>query len=209
MSAVAKVKITEAEYLALERTSEHKSEFYNGEIFAMAGATWNHNQIKSNLEGELYGKLKGGKCRSVSSDQRIKVDATGLYTYPDIAIVCNEPQFSNFDRDALVNPQVIIEVLSPGTENYDRSKKFRHYQRLPSVAEYILVSQDEKVIERSVRQPNGAWLMTIFTESDEEFQISSLAISIKLADIYAGVTFPPPAEVLRIVQQDRTPPGPE
>lgn len=208
MSAVVKGKMTEEEYLAKERVNEFKSEFFNGEMFAMAGASWNHNRIKSNLEGELYAKLKGGKCQAVSSDQRIKIESTGLYTYPDIAIVCGEPQFSKLDKDALVNPQVVIEVLSPTTENYDRSKKFRHYERLAPLKEYILVSQEEIRIERSVRQPNGSWLLTTFSEPTSEFQLDSLPVSIKLADIYAGVTFPEATEGFRIVIQDRTPPGP-
>jgi Uma2 family endonuclease len=112
VSVVPKAKMTEEEYLAKERAAEFRSEFYNGEMFAMSGASWNHNRIKSNLEGELYSNLKGGPCQAVSSDQRINVNKSGLYTYPDIAVICEKPEFSKKDSNTLINPQVIIDIIA-------------------------------------------------------------------------------------------------
>jgi Uma2 family endonuclease len=209
MPAVQITKLTEAEYLARERANNFRSEFYQGEMFAVAGATWNHNRIKSNFEGELYGKLKGGKCKAVSSDQRIKVDALGLYTYPDIAIVCGKAEFAKSDHDALINPLVIIEVLSPSNESYDRYEKFKHYKKLDSLREYILLAQGRVGIERYVRNGGGEWQISTLTEIDEVLTLSSIPnVSVKVADIYSGVEFPEPTELPRLIPQDRTPPGP-
>src|SRR5262249_45016959 len=158
-----------AEYLAIERASETKSEFYGGEMFAMAGAMPEHNRAKENLIIRMGAQLFGGRCQSFSSDQRVKVSRTGLYTYPDIVIVCGKPEYAPKDRGTLVNPQVVFEVLSESTEEYDQGAKFRHYQQLPSVREYILVSSVEMRIERYVRQPDGTWLLTFFTDPDRDF----------------------------------------
>src|SRR5688500_15943172 len=163
MSAVPKPKLTVAEYLARERAAEFKSEYYRGETFAMAGASRQHNTAKENLIGELFTRLKGSPCRTFSSDQRVKVPVTGLYTYPDIVIVCGKPEYDPLDPDTLVNPVAVIEVLSPATETYDRGAKFRQYQQLPSVQEYVLVSQNEPVVERFVRQNDGTWVLTVVT----------------------------------------------
>ena len=158
MSALPKPKLTVAEYLARERRAEFKSEFFNGEVFAMAGASRAHNFVKENLIGELFARLKGGPCRTLSSDQRVSVAATGLYAYPDIIILCGPAVSDPADDDTLTNPTVLIEVLSPSTERYDRGAKFRNYQKIPSLLEYVLVAQDEAVISAmSVRQmaPGG------------------------------------------------------
>src|SRR5439155_26498773 len=118
MSAVPKTRLTPEQYLAIERKAEFKSEFYRGEMFAMAGGSEPPNAIKDNLIGELYARLKGSGCRSYSSDQRVKVSRTGLYTYPDIVIVCGKPELEDAKGDTLLNPQVVIEVLSDSTEKY-------------------------------------------------------------------------------------------
>lgn len=195
MTALPKKKLTEAEYLAIERAAEVKSEFYGGEMFAMAGATPRHNEVKENLIGELYGRLKGGRCRTYSSDQRVKVDRTGLYTYPDLVIVCGKPEFAPNDPDTLVNPQVVIEILSKTTESYDRGKKFQHYKRLPSVQEYVLVSQDRIQIERLVRQPDETWVLTTFDDPAGEFALATVPVRVPLADVYRGVeSLEPPLE---------------
>jgi Uma2 family endonuclease len=197
MTAVPRKRLTPAEYLAIERKAEVKSEYLNGEMFAMAGASPAHNAVKDNLIGELHARLKGGPCRTYSSDQRVKVSATGLYTYPDIVIVCGAPEFDDADRDTLLNPRVIIEVLSDSTEGYDRGAKFRHYHRIASFQEYVLVSQDEPAVERLVRQPGGDWLSTTITGLDGELALATVPATVALADVYAGVTFPdqphPPA----------------
>ena len=158
MSAIPRTKMTETEYLAIERAAEFKSEFYDGLMYpmqgpggplGMAGAKFDHNRINENLSYELTKALKGGPCQSLSRDMRVRVSATGLYTYPDVVVVCGE--FSDENRDTLVNPTVIIEVLSPSTERYDRGTKFRQYQKLTSLKEIVLVAQYEPLAERFVR----------------------------------------------------------
>jgi Uma2 family endonuclease len=190
MSAVPKRKLTEAEYLAIERAAEFKNEFFNGEMFAMAGASREHNAIKENLIVELGSRLKGSPCRTYSSDQRLKVSRTGLYTYPDIVIVCGQAEYAENDRDTLLNPTVVIEVLSPSTEKYDRGTKFRQYQKLPSLKEYVMVSQSEPVCERYARRPDGTWALTVVEDLAGELAFESVPARIPLADIYAGVEFP-------------------
>jgi Uma2 family endonuclease len=190
MSAVPKTRLTPEQYLAIERKAAYKSEYYNGEMFAMAGASEPHNRIKDNLIGELYGRLKGSGCHSYSSDMRVKVSRTGLYTYPDVVIVCGRPELEDAVGDTLLNPQVVIEVLSDSTEKYDRGKKFRHYKRIEALREYVLVAQDEPVIERFVRQPDGSWNATAVEGPGAEFVFATVPVRVPLADIYAGVAFP-------------------
>jgi len=189
MSAVTKKKLSEAEYLAIERAAELKSEFYNGEMFAMAGASHQHSEIKENLSIEIGGRLKGSTCHTYSSDMRMKVHRTGLYTYPDILIVCGRPEVDREHGDILHNPQVIIEILSESTESYDRGKKFLHYRRIPSLKEYVLVSQNQKLIERFVRQLDDDWLLTTFDDPDGEFALSTVPVRVPMADVYRGVEF--------------------
>jgi Uma2 family endonuclease len=190
MSAVPTTRLTPEQYLAIERKAEYKSEYYNGEMFAMAGVSKEHSRVKENLIGELYARLKGGHCRTHSSDMRVKVSPTGLYTYPDVIIVCGEEHFEDAEVDTLLNPQVIIEILSDSTEKYDRGKKFRHYKQIESFREYILVAQDEPVVERSVRQSDGAWTTTTFEGLEAELALATVPVRVPLADVYAGVTFP-------------------
>ena len=190
MSTVMKPLLSPQEYLARERRAEWRSEFYRGEMFAMAGASWEHTLIKDNLAGEARNRLKGGPCHVVTSDLRVKVSATGLYTYPDVVIVCDEPQFEDQVQDTLLNPRVIVEVLSDSTEKYDRGTKFAHYRQLPSVQEYVLVAQDRPLVERYVRQADDTWVLTAFNELTETFDFGSIAAPIPLAEIYRGVQFP-------------------
>jgi len=195
MTAVPKKKLTEAEYLAIEKAAEFKSEFYNGvmyplhrdEVTGMAGASRFHNRLKENLIGELFIQFKNGSCQSFSSDQRVRLTQTGMFAYPDIVVVCDEPQFSEIDPNTLVNPQIVIEVLSPSTENYDRGFKFAQYQLQSSIREYILVAQDRLRIERFVRQSDNSWLLTIFTDSTGVFSLGTFPAHIAMADIYRGI----------------------
>ena len=196
MSAIPKRKMTAAEYLEIERTAEFKSEFFDGEMFAMAGATRAHNAVKENLILEIGIRMKGGPCQSFSSDQRVRVDPTGLYTYPDIVIVCGEPEYSVHDNNSLINPRIIIEVLSVSTQEYDRTTKFRNYMQLPSLQEYILASQNVPLISRYVRQPDGIWGLRMFHSLEETFSLASIPVEIPMADLYRDVTFPPPPEPL-------------
>ncbi len=119
---------------------------------------------------------------------RVKVEATGLYTYPDIAIVCDEPRFEDAVFDTLLNPRVLVEVLSDSTEKYDRGAKFGHYRQIPSLQEYVLVAQDQPLVERYVRQPDGSWLLTVFEGLSQTFAFTSVPARIALADIYRGIT---------------------
>lgn len=188
MSALPKKKLTEAEYLVIERAAEFRSEFYAGEMFAMAGTSHQHNEVKDNLIVELGSQLKGGSCRTYSSDMRVKVSRTGLYTYPDIVIVCGPPKFEDHtELDTLLNPQVVIEILSKSTAGYDRGKKFLHYQRLASVMEYVLVSQDRMRVERLVRQPDETWVLTTFEDPTGEFSLATVPVRVPMAEIYRGV----------------------
>ena len=190
MSAIPNVKLTPAEYLAQERVAPFKSEFFNGEVFAIAGASREYNRIKENLVGELFAHLKGTPCRSYSSDLRLLVEATGLYTYPDIILVCGTEKFDVLDKDTLTNPSAVIEILSPSTERYDRGAKFRNYQQIESLVEYLLVAQDEPVCERYIRQEGGSWGVVSFVGLEASLVLTSVQAEIAMADIFAGVEFP-------------------
>lgn len=189
MSAVPKAKLTPAEYLAIERKAEFKSDYYRGETFAMAGASEEHCLIKDNLASEARQQLRG-TCRVVTSDLRVKVDPTGLYTYPDVVIYCGKPEFEDDQFDTLLNPRAIVEVLSDSTEKYDRGTKFQHYRQAPSLQEYVLVAQDEPMCERFVRQPDGSWLLTEFAGLDKVLEFVTVPARIPLTEIYRDVTFP-------------------
>jgi len=174
MTAVPRAKLTPAEYLAAERKAAFRSEYLNGEMFAMAGASYPHTRINDNLIIALGARLKGGPCFPLSRDMRVKVSRTGLYTYPDALVVCGQPEFEDGQRDTLLNPQVVIEVLSESTESYDRGAKFRHYQQVPSLREYVLIAQDEPVCERFVRQPDETWVLTTVTGLDRELAFGTV-----------------------------------
>ena len=190
MTAVPKRKLTPEEYLAIERKAEFKSEYFGGEMFAMAGASRQHCRITANLIGELHARLKGGPCQTFASDMRLRVPTTVLYTYPDIVIVCGEPQFEDEIFDTLLNPRVIIEVLSETTASYDRGSKYRHYQQIESLQEYVLIAQDEPAIEQLVRQQDGNWLSKVTAGLEREIVITAVPAKILVSEIYAGVTFP-------------------
>ena len=143
-------------------------------------------------QNHIRARLKGGDCRTLSRDQRVLVDRTGLYCYPDLVIVCGPPEYSADDPDTLVNPRVVVEVLSESTERYDRTTKFRNYQQLPSMTEYVLVSQDEPLCERYVRMPDGSWALVSFVGLEAALAFASVPVQVPLADIYAGTTFPEP-----------------
>jgi Uma2 family endonuclease len=191
MSAVPKPqKLTVAEYLAVEKAAEFKSEFYRGEMFAMAGASREHNRVTENLVVELGRRFLGGPCQTFSRDLRVRVDPAGLYTYPDLIIVCDPPQYAAEDRDTLVNPQVIVEVLSPSTERYDRGDKYAMYQGQPTIREVLLVSQDRVRVERFVRNPDETWTQTVFADPAGEFALATVPVRVPLADVYRGVELP-------------------
>jgi Uma2 family endonuclease len=190
MTAVPKPKLTEAEYLAIEEKAEHRSEFYRGEMFAMSGASEPHTRIKDNLARHLNNQFDGGPCFAYTSDMKVRVDRTGLYTYPDAVVVCGEIEFLKGRNDVILNPSAVVEVLSPSTEKYDRGWKFRQYQRVPSIQEIVLVAQEEPVVERFVRQADGTWNLTTVEGLDAVLAFATVPARVRLADVYAGVTFP-------------------
>jgi len=190
-SAATKRRFTAQEYLALERKSETRNEYYNGEIFAMAGASREHNLIAGNVNAEIRDQILDRPCESYPSDMRVYVEATGLYTYPDVAVVCGEPRFQDREVDTLLNPTVIIEVLSSSTEAYDRGVKFRHYRRIGSLREFVLISQERMMVERYTRRGND-WVLSDLTDPDQVLNLESIGCQIPLDRIYAKITFPEP-----------------
>lgn len=191
MSALPQTPIamTEAEYLKFERTSEVKHEFFAGEVFAMTCASEAHNLICTNLITALKNQLRGQLCKVYPSDMRVKIEATGLYTYPDISVVCGDAQFADEVFDTLINPMVIIEVLSPSSERYDRGKKFQQYRNLPSLQEYVLVAQDSPRIERFRLQKSEIWEFTDAKGLEASLELSSIGCTLALGEVYEQITF--------------------
>jgi Uma2 family endonuclease len=190
MASAAKIlRYTPAQYLDLERKADFKSEYCNGFIVAMAGATKEHNQISGNIFRRIGNQFEDRSCTVYISDMRVFIDATGLYTYPDVAAVCGEAQFLDDVVDTLLNPTVIVEVLSHTTESYDRGRKFNHYRQLPSLQEYVLVAQDEVLVDHFTRQ-GDQWLLTMFRSLDDVLTLVSIDCAISLREIYAKVQFP-------------------
>lgn len=187
MSLQRQAYVTSEEYLALERTSQYKHEYFRGEIFAMAGASERHVSIVANLMYMLVGQLKGRPCKAYANDLRLQVSPTGLYTYPDILVVCGTPHFADEQQDTLLNPTVLMEVLSESTETYDRGKKFDHYRALPSVSDYLLIAQDQHKIEHFVRQEAHRWLYAAHTSLNDVIEITSIACALLLGDVYDKV----------------------
>ena len=192
MSAIPKPKLlTEEEYLRIERAAEYKSEYYRGEMFAMAGARLKHTRIKRNFERRLGERLDGSPCEPFSSDLRVKVSATGMYTYPDLGVFCGEPQLLDKHFDTLLNPKLLVEILSDSTAKYDQGRKFEQYQTIPSLMEYVLVSQDAPQCVSYFRQEDGHWRYTRCEGLEATLVLESLGIRVPLAEIYAGVEFDP------------------
>jgi Uma2 family endonuclease len=189
MSTAEKRSLSSEEYLAIERQAETKSEFYRGEMFAMTGASRKHNLLGSQMCRLILNQLDNRPCEAYLADMRVKVDATGLYTYPDITVVCGEPQFEDDEVDTLLNPTTIFEILSKSTEAYDRGKKFAHYRNLPSLQQFVLVSQQEIHLERFTRQADGTWNLWESSNSEDTLELDAIGCQLKLGDIYAKVSF--------------------
>ena len=187
-----RIRFTPEEYLAFERASKTKHEYIDGFIYAMAGGSPPHNRICFNTIGELYTQLKESECFGFTSDQKIRTDPQDLFSYPDITIVCGEPIFHDQHKDVILNPKVIIEVLSPSTEERDRVDKFERYQQIKSLTDYILIAQDRASVEHFVRQRGKRqWLYSLETGLAAGVNIASLKCKLKLADIYNRIQFPP------------------
>ncbi len=191
MSAVPKPLLTPQEYLVRERRAETKSEYLRGEMFAMSGASREHNLIAGNVNRELGQQLRERPCEVYQADMRVKVSPTGLYTYPDVTVVCGEPRFEDAEVDTLLNPTVLVEVLSPSTADYDRGGKFTHYRRLASLQEYVLISQELPLVEHYVRQGADEWLLTEQRGLDDVLVLPSIDCRIPLAEIYRKVNLAP------------------
>ena len=184
----AQALLTPEEYLAKERKALTKSEYRNGQIYAMPGASRKHNLITVHILGELYVQLRDRSCEVYPSDMRVKVSAAGLYTYPDVIVVCDEPRFDDTHFDTLLNPTVLIEVLSLSTAAYDRGDKFAAYQKLDSLREYVLISQDSVCVEHYLRQEQ-AWDLTEFRSRNDVSHLVSIGCVLSLLAIYAKVQF--------------------
>ncbi len=189
MSAAPKPYYTPEQYLELERQAEYKSEYYAGEIFAMAGGSPEHSLIAANVIAGLHPQLLGKPCRVYNSDLRVRTTEE-LYTYPDVTVVCGEPQFSVEDPETLVNPTLIVEVLSRTTEAWDRGGKFEQYRQRESLQEYVLVAQDRPHVERFARQPNGQWLLSEVNGLEAVMALPAIGCELALAGVYHQVTFP-------------------
>ena len=187
MASQPRTFLTPEQYLAIERAAEYKSEYYAGEMFAMSGAREAHNLITGSLHAELRRQLRQRVCRVYMSDMRVRVNASGLYAYPDATALCGTPQFLDDVRDTLLNPDLIVEVLSPSTEAYDRGRKFEHYRTIESLREYLLISTERVSAELFVRQADGRWLLSAATNMEDVLDLQSVGCGIALADLYEDV----------------------
>jgi Uma2 family endonuclease len=180
-------RVTEDEYLARERVATEKSEFVNGMIMAMSGASLRHNAIVANLIGVLIDRLRGKPCRPYPSDVRIHVPATGLFTYPDVTIFCGPAESLKKDSETFVSPRVIVEVLSDKTEAYDRGAKFAHYRSIASLRTYVLVSQHEARIEWYEREPDGGFKLHEAVGEEAVVDLAQVPVSFPLSEIYVDL----------------------
>jgi Uma2 family endonuclease len=190
MSSQRTTLLTPEEYLEIERRAERKSEYFEGRMYAISGASRPHVLIVGNLGRELGNQLDAGPCEIYTNDMRLRVAPNGLYTYPDVMVACDEPQFADDQIDALLNPLLIVEVLSDSTQNYDRGRKFDQYRTLPSLREYLLVAQDAPRIEQWIRQPDDNWLLSEINGTDASIRLASVECVLPLAKIYNKVKWP-------------------
>ena len=194
MSTAPVRRVSPEEYLAFERQAKRKSEFYDGEIFAMAGASRKHNLIALNLAAELRQQLKDKPCEVYLSEMRTRIP-NGPYVYPDVVVVCSEPQFEDEGLDTLTNPLVVIEVLSDSTADFDRGTKFRYYRQIESLREYIVIDQSEPFVERHTRGAGDVWQLEESAGLSATLKLESPGCTLSLSDIYLKVAFPPPKPV--------------
>ena len=175
------------EYLALERQAEEKHEYLDGELVAMTGASRQHVRLVLNVAFALDRQLESRGCEVYASDMRVRIPAGNLYTYPDVAVACGEPHFDDADADTLLDPKLIVEVLSRSTADYDRGTKFVHYRTLPSLMEYLLIAQDRVHVEHFVRQADGQWLLFETEDLASILELPSLGCTLALRDVYRRV----------------------
>jgi len=188
-TGATRATVTPTEYLRRERSALLKSEYRDGQVVAMTGASRPHNLIAGNVFGELRQQLRGEPCEVYVADMRVKVDEAGLYTYPDVVAACGEIRFDDDNTDTLLNPILVVEVLSRSTEAYDRGDKFAHYRRLDSLQEYLLLAQDRVRAEHYVRE-GDRWVLTELSVLDDVLTLPSIGCRVRLADVYEGVELP-------------------
>jgi Uma2 family endonuclease len=191
---LAKLKVetlsTPEDYLIFERESDSRHEFLDGEIYQMAGESLPHSRICVNLSGEVRNQLKGKRCEALSPNMKVRTSTASLFSYPDLTIVCGEPQFHDLKKDVLTNPQVIFEVLSPSTAEYDRTTKFQRYRMgNETLTDYVLVSQDKPFVEHFFKQPDGKWLYQSYGAIEDNLRIETIESELSLREIYDRVEF--------------------
>jgi Uma2 family endonuclease len=190
MASHPKSFYTPEEYLKLERKAAYKSEYYTGEIFAMSGGSRAHNLIVINVATGLNAQLENRECEVYASDMRVRTPDSSTYAYPDVVVVCGQPQFEDAEVDTLLNPTLIIEVLSPSTETHDRTKKFADYRKIESLKEYILIAQRECRVTQFIKQPDGMWLFQEAINLDESAHLPSVNCDLALEKVYRKVVLP-------------------
>ena len=188
MSLASQPQLSPQEYLAMERQAAQKHEYFGGRIFAMAGATSNHNRIVRNVLTQLDGQLRGGKCEVFPSDLRL-LCPSGLMTYPDLQVICGEIEYLDDRRDTVKNPVLIVEVLSKSTERYDRGEKFQFYRAIPTLQEYVLISHRQPHLERYVRQAQGGWLLMEVKGLEATADLDAIGCRLILEQVYLNVEF--------------------
>jgi Uma2 family endonuclease len=192
MSAIQPLphKMSEEEYLAFERASEFKNEYADGQVIPMQVEKLSHNLICTNSSAILIRELSNKNCYVLALRMRVKTLATRRYSYPDIVLICGEPEFIGYERDTITNPTILIEILSPTTEKEDRGKKLREYRQIESLQEYLLISQETPQIERYLRQKEKDWLYSEVSGLESKIVLPSIGITLALSDVYKKVNFP-------------------
>lgn len=180
--------VSPEEYLQMERVSDKKHEYYNGEVFAMSGASWEHNVIVKNVNTLILPSLKGKSCNMFGSDLRIHIPENSLYTYPDFSIVCGQPETTDKNKDTIIKPYAIIEVLSKSTRDYDRGTKFSLYRTIQTLKEYILIESESVSVELFIRNPDNTWTLSEFKRLSDNIFISTIKITLQLRDIYEDLS---------------------
>jgi Uma2 family endonuclease len=187
MSTLSKPFLSPEEYLAIERKAEDKSEYYHGEMFAMSGVSRRHDRIATQLAFLIAQHLRGKRCEDFSANMRVLATASGLYTYPDLSVACEEPQFADAHVDTLTNPALLVEILSPSTEDYDRGKKAKLYRAIPSLQELLIIAQDSYEVELYRRQPDGTWSLIEANGLESAITLTSIGYTLSLRELYENV----------------------
>ena len=194
--AVARQFVSPQEYLAIERVSEIRHEYYAGQMYAMSGGSYEHSSISSNIIRHIGNRLHSSSCRVHGSNLRVKVDPSGLYTYPDALVLCERPIFDDAQKDTVLNPVVIFEVLSDSTEKNDRGMKFEHYRKIPSLKQYVLFSQRRPHVDYFSLDERGEWVVGEVNGLDGVLELGLIEVSLPLAEIYDGVSVNTDGDVL-------------